>query len=63
MIPNDAKTSLHRWNYGEGSTPSKLIICNWNVNGLRSVLSKKLFYPYINKLKPDIICITETKMD
>jgi exonuclease III len=43
--------------------PQKLIICNWNVNGLRSVISKNMLNPYINNLKPDIICITETKMD
>ena len=35
-------------------------IVSWNVNGIRSVL-KKGFLEFLNKEKPDIICIQETK--
>ncbi len=39
--------------------PIKLI--SWNVNGLRACLNKG-FTEMIEKLKPDILCIQETKM-
>lgn len=35
-------------------------IISWNVNGIRAVL-KKGFLDFMNKEKPDIICIQETK--
>ena len=38
-----------------------MIIVSWNVNGIRAVHKKGLFIPMINKLKPDIICLQETK--
>jgi hypothetical protein len=62
-IPLQNKTSLHCWSYGEGTTSSRLVIGNWNVNGIRSVISKKMIYPYLHSNKPDILCITETKVD
>ncbi|MBI4155968.1 MAG: exodeoxyribonuclease III [Candidatus Zambryskibacteria bacterium] len=36
-------------------------IISWNVNGIRSVHKKGLFVPFIEKYKPDIICLQETK--
>ncbi len=36
-------------------------IISWNVNGLRAVHKKGLFLPFIDKYKPDIICLQETK--
>ena len=36
-------------------------IATWNVNGIRSVHNKGLFVPFIEKYKPDIICLQETK--
>lgn len=36
-------------------------IISWNVNGLRAVHRKGLFVPFIEKYKPDIICLQETK--
>lgn len=36
---------------------------SWNVNGLRSVHKKGLFVPVVEKLKPDIICLQETKAE
>lgn len=36
-------------------------IISWNVNGLRSVHKKGLFLPFIDKYKPDILLLQETK--
>ncbi|MEO6513648.1 MAG: exodeoxyribonuclease III [Candidatus Saccharimonadales bacterium] len=36
-------------------------IYSWNVNGIRAVLKKELFLPFIEKEKPDILCLQETK--
>ena len=37
------------------------ILASWNVNGIRSVLRKEVFYPFLEELKPDILCVQETK--
>ena len=37
-------------------------IVSWNVNGLRSILKKKYLYDLINNEKPDILCLSETKI-
>lgn len=36
-------------------------IYSWNVNGIRAVLKKGLWQPFIEQEKPDIICLQETK--
>ena len=36
-------------------------IYSWNVNGIRAVVSKGLFTPFIEKEQPDIVCLQETK--
>jgi len=36
-------------------------IISWNVNGLRAVHRKGLFMPFIEKYKPDILCLQEIK--
>lgn len=36
-------------------------IISWNVNGLRAVHKKGLFMPFVEKYKPDIICLQEIK--
>jgi exodeoxyribonuclease-3 len=36
-------------------------IYSWNVNGIRAVIKKELFYPFIEKEQPDILCLQETK--
>jgi exodeoxyribonuclease-3 len=36
-------------------------IISWNLNGIRSVLKKEKFYPFINEESPDIICLQETR--
>lgn len=38
-------------------------IISWNVNGIRAVHKKGLFQPFINKYKPDIVCLQETKAE
>jgi len=36
---------------------------SWNVNGIRAVVRKELFVPFIQKEQPDIICLQETKAE
>lgn len=38
-------------------------IVSWNVNGIRAVHKKDLFEPFVKQLKPDIICLQETKAE
>ena len=35
---------------------------SWNVNGLRAVVSKGAFEEFFSGLKPDVLCIQETKL-
>jgi exodeoxyribonuclease III len=36
-------------------------IISWNVNGLRALHKKGLFMPFIEKYRPDILCLQEIK--
>ena len=36
-------------------------IISWNVNGIRAIHKKGLFVPFVEKFKPDILCLQETK--
>ncbi|MES2471010.1 MAG: exodeoxyribonuclease III [Patescibacteria group bacterium] len=38
-------------------------IISWNVNGIRAVLKKGTFLPFIQKYDPDILCLQETKAE
>src|SRR3989344_5636311 len=38
-------------------------LVSWNVNGIRAVHKKGLFVPFIEKYKPDILCLQETKAE
>ncbi|KND46901.1 MAG: exodeoxyribonuclease III [Parcubacteria bacterium C7867-004] len=38
-------------------------IVSWNVNGIRAVHRKELFMPFIKQLRPDVICLQETKAE
>ncbi len=38
-------------------------LVSWNVNGIRAVHKKGLFEAFVEKLKPDIICLQETKAE
>lgn len=34
---------------------------SWNVNGIRSLLNKRLFQPFLQTHQPDVLCLQETK--
>jgi exodeoxyribonuclease-3 len=36
-------------------------IISWNVNGIRAVMNKGQFIPFMKKHEPDILCLQETK--
>lgn len=36
---------------------------SWNVNGIRAVVRKDMFVPFIEKHSPDILCLQETKAE
>ncbi|HSX17056.1 MAG TPA: exodeoxyribonuclease III [Patescibacteria group bacterium] len=38
-------------------------IYSWNINGIRAVVRKELFKPFIDKEQPDILCLQETKAE
>jgi exodeoxyribonuclease III len=38
-------------------------IYSWNVNGIRAVLKKNFFYPFLEAHRPDILCLQETKAE
>ncbi|HSX33434.1 MAG TPA: exodeoxyribonuclease III [Candidatus Saccharimonadales bacterium] len=38
-------------------------IYSWNVNGIRAVVRKELFKPFIDAEQPDILCLQETKAE
>ncbi len=38
-------------------------IYSWNVNGIRAVVKKEVFLPFISAHQPDILCLQETKAE
>jgi exodeoxyribonuclease-3 len=38
-------------------------IFSWNVNGIRAVLKKGTFHPFLDSHRPDIVCLQETKAE
>ena len=38
-------------------------IFSWNVNGIRAVLKKGLFGPFLDRYRPDVLCLQETKAE
>lgn len=38
-------------------------LVSWNVNGIRSIHNKDLLVPFLEKVKPDIVCFQETKAE
>lgn len=38
-------------------------LISWNVNGIRAIHNKDLFVPFVQKFKPDILCLQETKAE
>ena len=41
----------------------RMRIISWNVNGIRAVLKKGHFLPFVEKFRPDILCLQETKAE
>ncbi len=39
----------------------KIKLVSWNVNGIRAVIRKDVFLPFIKQENPDILCLQETK--
>lgn len=48
---------------GESSIITGMKLISWNVNGIRAVHKKHKFLPVIETLKPDIVCLQETKAE
>lgn len=42
---------------------TKIKLYSWNVNGIRAVLRKDTFLPFIDQHQPDILCLQETKAE
>ncbi len=40
---------------------TKIKLYSWNVNGIRAVVRKELFAPFVEAEQPDILCLQETK--
>jgi exodeoxyribonuclease-3 len=38
-------------------------LVSWNVNGIRAVHKKRELVPFLKKVKPDIVCLQETKAE
>lgn len=38
-------------------------LVSWNINGIRAVVNKDLFVPFVKKEKPDVLCLQETKAE
>ncbi len=43
------------------SYTGRMKLYSWNVNGIRAVIRKELFKPFIDAEAPDILCLQETK--
>ena len=42
---------------------SAIKLYSWNVNGIRAVVNKGLFKPFVHEHRPDILCLQETKAE
>ncbi len=42
---------------------SRIKIYSWNVNGIRAVIRKEAFLPFVEQHAPDILCLQETKAE
>lgn len=38
-------------------------VYSWNVNGIRAVIKKNLFQPFLAQHQPDVLCLQETKAE
>lgn len=39
----------------------EITLISWNVNGIRAVVRKGVFAPFVERYQPDILCLQETK--
>jgi len=39
------------------------MVSGWNVNGIRAIMRKNQLVPFLEEIKPDFLCINETKID
>lgn len=44
-------------------THNTIKLMSWNVNGLRAVIRKGTFMPFVRQYQPDILCLQETKAE
>ncbi|UUX97705.1 exodeoxyribonuclease III [Aquabacterium sp. J223] len=43
--------------------PRTFTVYSWNVNGIRAVIKKNLFQPFLAAHRPDVLCLQETKAE
>src|SRR5579871_3281335 len=43
--------------------PPPMKLYSWNVNGIRAVIKKNLFQPFLDRHAPDVLCLQETKAE
>jgi hypothetical protein len=56
--------TVDQWPIGNGIFSKKQIsISGWNVNGFRSIMKKGELQTFMDRTKPDFLCLNETKID
>jgi exodeoxyribonuclease III len=40
-----------------------MLLASWNVNGIRSIHKRGFLLPFVEQVKPDILCLQETKAE
>jgi exodeoxyribonuclease-3 len=45
------------------ATDRTFTVYSWNVNGIRAVIKKNLFQPFLAAHRPDVLCLQETKAE
>jgi exodeoxyribonuclease-3 len=58
--PGETRVSALASSIAFGYIPHPMKLISWNVNGLRAVLRKN-FLDYLNRERPDVLCLQETK--
>ena len=56
--------TTHLWLTGSGHIDQdEILVSGWNVNGIRAIMRKNQLIPFLEQVKPDFLCINETKLD